>query len=275
MIPVTAALKAVAAAERRKLDIPDQVRAAAAVQAAVEAAARQDDPEPPALPDSAADVAQAIREYAAALQLADATRRAADRFRDEADQRYVDAVRACLPAWIAGLQKEYTALMATVRKAAAKLPADLSQLDPQRLDWNNPALTAAYNKAEGAAVQLDQLVNDRADMVQVAGGDGGRDNALYAVAALPEPTTDRVLADEWLLLSPIVATWRDLRHQPVARWVHLVRQDQIDLSLATPGEVRQRASQAERWRDAGWARRSAYTLTGAQAAVTQYLSETA
>ncbi|MES9523134.1 hypothetical protein [Streptomyces capoamus] len=275
MSNVPDALKAVTAAERRKLPVPDAVRQAAAVQAAVADTARRPDPERPALPDDAASVQQVIRDHAAELQLLDVTRRAANRFREEADHRYVQAVRDAIPAWIGGLQKEYTTLVGVIAKAAAKLPEALDQIDPRRMDWNNAAHSAAYTKAEGAAVQLEQLISDRADMVKVAGGDGGRDNALFAVAALPEPTTEQVMADDWKRLSPAIAQWRDLRQQPVARWVYLVRQQELSLSLATPGEVRQRAAQVERWRDAGWARRSALTGSGAEAAVRQYLAETA
>ncbi|MFF1548724.1 hypothetical protein [Streptomyces sp. NPDC058291] len=269
------AVRAVTAAERRKLRVPDQVREAAAVRAAVARTVQQPDPERPALPATAADVEQVIRDHAAELQLVDLARRAADRFSDEADAAYVDAVRAAVPDWIAGLQKEFGNLIGVVQKAAAKLPADLDQIDPQRLNWNNPAHTAAYTKAEGAVVQLEQLVSDRADMVKVAGGDGGRDNALFAVASLPEPTTQRVMDDDWQQLHPTISTWRELRQQPVARWVYLVRQGELQLSLATPGEVRQRSVQVERWRDAGHARRSALTLNGGQAAVQQYLAESA
>ncbi|MEW2253717.1 hypothetical protein [Streptomyces sp. NPDC047869] len=275
MSNVADALKAVTAAERRKLPVPDAVRQAAAVQAAVADTARRPDPERPALPDDAASVQQLIRDHAAELQLLDVTRRAANRFHEEADHRYVQTVRAAIPAWIEGLQKEYAALVGVISKAAAKLPDALDQLDPRRMDWNNAAHAAAYTKAEGAAVQLEQLISDRADMVKVAGGDGGRDNALFAVAALPEPTAEQVLADDWKRLSPAIAQWRDLRQQPVARWVYLVRQDQLSLLLATPGEVRQRAAQVERWRDAGFAMRSARNRAGAEAAVRQHLAETA
>lgn len=275
MSSVHDAVNAVTAAERRKLPVPDQVREAEAVRAAVARTVQQPDPERPALPADAADVEQVISDHAAELQAADLARRAASRFEEEADQAYTDAVRDAVPGWITGLQKEFGALVAVVRKAAAKLPADLDQLDPKRLNWNNPTHTAAYTKAEGAAVQLEQLVSDRADIVKAAGGDGGRDNALFAVASLPDPTAERVINDDWRQLSPTLATWRDLRQQPVARWVYLVRQEELTLSLATPGEVRQRSVQVERWRDAGHARRSALTLAGGQAAVQHYLAETA
>ena len=87
-------------------------------------------------------------------------------------------------------------------------------------------------------------------------------------------TCDVNFAD-WQQLSPAISRWRELKQQPVARWVYLSRLEELTLSLATPGEVRQRVVQVERWRDAGHARRSALTLAGGQAAVQQYLSESA
>jgi hypothetical protein len=275
MSQVPAALTAVQAAERRKLTVPAEVYEASAVRGAIFQIVQQPDPERPPLPGTAAEVEDVIRQHAAALQLLDVTRRAADTFQEEADTRFVQAVRAAVPDWIAGLQKEFSTLVGVVAKAAAKLPESLDQLDPRRMNWTNPSHMAAYTKAEGAVVQLEQLVSDRVDIVKVAGGDGGRDNALFAVAALPEPTAERVLAEDWKQLSPLVSQWRELKHQPVARWVYLVRQDELELGLATPGEVRQRSGQVERWRDAGWAMRSALHRAGAQAAVQQFLAQTA
>jgi hypothetical protein len=269
------ALTAIKAAERRKLPVPDAVLETAAVRGAVFQTVQQPDPERPALPETAAEVEEVIRDYAATLHTLDLTRRAASRFQDEADMRFVQAVRAAVPDWIAGLQKEFTALVGVVSKAAAKLPESLDQIDPRRMNWTNPTHMAAYTKAEGAVVQLEQLVADRADIVKVAGGDGGRDNALFAVAALPEPSTERVMAKDWRQLSPTLVTWRELRDQPVARWVYLVRQDELALSLATPGEVRQRSIQVERWREAGFHAMSGHTRAGGQQAVQTYLAETA
>lgn len=275
MSQVPAALTAVQAAERRKLTVPADVYETSAVRGAIFQTVQQPDPERPALPATAAEVEQVIREYAATLQTLDLTRRAANRFQEEADGLFVQAVRAAVPAWIRGLEKEFTTLVGVVSKAAAKLPESLDLIDPRRMNWANPSHMAAYTKAEGAVVQLEQLIADRADIVRVAGGDGGRDNALFAVATLPEPSTERVVAGDWRQLSPAITQWRDLRQQPVARWVYLVRQEELTLSLATPGEVRQRASQVERWRDAGWAMRSGLTANAGRAAVTQYLAETA
>jgi hypothetical protein len=265
----------VRAAERRKLPVPDEVREAQRLRAAVFETAHKADPERPELPRLAADAEDVIRRHAEALRLADVTRRAAGLFADEADQRYIGAARDAVPAWIDGLQKEFATLVGVVTKAAAKLPDAVDLVDSSRLNWNNPVHAAAYNKAEGAVAQLEQLIHDRADIVKVAGGDGGRDNALFAVAHFPDPTVERVMADDWRRLHPALEKWRELRQQPVARWVYLVRQSELALSLATPGEVRQRSVQVERWRNAGHARRSALTLNGGHAAAQQYLAETA
>ncbi|MFI6767263.1 hypothetical protein [Streptomyces sp. NPDC050355] len=269
MSRVADAAKAVAAAERRKLPVPDAVREAAATQAAVFGTAHRPDPERPALPDSARDTAAVIQAHAEALRLADVTRRAASLFSDEADQRYVRAVAEAVPAWIDGLKKEFAALVGVVRKAADKLP---HQVDPTRLDWNNPTYTTAYNKAEGAVAQLEQLVSDRADICKVAGSDGGRDNALFAVAALPEPTADAVLEGAWQEHAQVVAGWRELRRQPVAQWVYLVRQDTLTLGLATPGRLRERAGVVQLWRDASFAGHSGQTRAHAKSLVAQVLA---
>ncbi|MEV5353274.1 hypothetical protein [Streptomyces sp. NPDC052693] len=272
---VSHALVAITAAERRKLPVPNAVLETAAVRGAVFQTIQQPDPERPALPDTAAGVEEAIRDYAATLHTLDLTRRAASRFQEEADARFVQAVKAAVPDWIAGLQKEFATLVGVVAKAAEKLPESLDLIDPRRMNWANPSHMAAYTKAEGAVVQLEQLVADRADIVKVAGGDGGKDNALFAVAALPEPTTERVMAKDWKQLSPTLTQWRELKQQPVARWVYLVRQGELALSLATPGEVRQRSIQVERWREAGLHAMAGHTRTGGQHAVQTYLASTA
>ncbi|KWT62848.1 hypothetical protein ADL21_06285 [Streptomyces albus subsp. albus] len=132
--------------------------------------------------------------------------------------------------------------------------------------------TTAYTKAEGAVAQLQQLVSDRADIVRVAGSDGGRDNALFAVAALPEPTVDAVMGQQWKGLAPTLSGWRDLAHQPVARWVYLVRQDALTLGLATPGQVRERAATMQAWRDGTLASHSGMTKAQAKANVTEVLA---
>ncbi|MET9362189.1 hypothetical protein ABZX93_14865 [Streptomyces sp. NPDC006632] len=269
ILNVPAADKAVRAAERRSLDIPATVRDAAAVDAAVTAAMRAPDPERPAVPATASDVAATVQQYALDLQAADLSRRAAERFHEDAALLYAQAVFNAVPGWIAGLQKEFATLTAALAKAAAKLPAEL---EPTRIAWNNPAVTAPYQRAEGIAVQLDQLVADRADIVAAAGGDGGRDNALFAVATLPEPTEEAVLDKQWPQLAQVVSGWRELRHQHVARWVYLARQPDLTLGLATPGEVRQRAGAVEAWRNATHAAAAALTRAGATEQVRRSLA---
>lgn len=268
---VAEADKAVRAAERRKLPVPDAIREAAAVRATVTATGRLPDPERPALPDQAADAARVIAEHAEALRLADVTRRAADLFRDEADARYTAAVRAAVPDWVTGLDTEFRGLVATVRKAAAKLPANV---DPQRLNWNSAQHSAAWQRAEGAAVQLEQLVSDRDDIARAEGPDGGRDRALFAVAAVPQPTVEAVMTRQWnTQYVPVLDRWRELSRQPVTKWVHLVRSEGLTLSLATPGEVSRRYADVQLWRDAGHARMAGQTLSAAQAAVDTLLRE--
>lgn len=240
---------ALTAARRRGLKTPAAVTEAAAVLAAVQAVATTPDPEQPPLPAKAGDVARTIADHAAALRLADHTRRTADRYQDEAADRYLLAVRAATPGWITALGKEFTSLVTALRAAVPKLPADT---DATRLDWNDPKVSAAWQQAEGAAVQLDQLVADRDTMAKVCGHGAVRDNQLYAIAAVPEPNVDQVAADQWRRhIAPVIAQWRELRQQPVSRWVHLARQDALTLDLATtPAEVHQRAATAETWRQA-------------------------
>ncbi|MFD4135543.1 hypothetical protein [Streptomyces goshikiensis] len=264
--------KAVRAAERRKLPVPEEVYEARRLRTAVYDTARLPDPERPALPGTAAEAAAVIQRHAEALRLADVTRRAAGLYEEEAAQRFVEATQAAVPKWVAGLDKEFTALVAVVAKAATKLPADVSDIDPKRINWNDPAITTAYTKTEGAVVQLEQLVSDRSDIAAVAGSDGGRDNALFAVASLPDPTVERVMNQDWQELSHRLAEWRRLTSQPVPRWVYLVRQTELTLGLATPGQARERAGCMHVWREATQARAAADSLRSAHAQVAQVLS---
>ncbi|WP_405426377.1 hypothetical protein [Streptomyces erythrochromogenes] len=271
-VTVADAERAVRAAERRKLPVPPEVYEAKRLQAAVFDTGHTPDPERPALPATAAQAAAVIQQHAEALRLADATRRAAELFAEEAAGRFVAEAKAAVPKWVAGLDKEFCTLLGIVRKAAAKLPQDITLLDPKRINWNDPVITAAYTKAEGAVVQLEQLVSDRANIARAAGSDGGRDNALFSVAAMPEPTVQTVMDKAWQDLHPVIAQWRDLHQQPVARWVYLVRQQALTLGLATPGQVRERAGCVQLWRDATHARSAAQSLRGAHELVAQALS---
>ncbi|MFC7973899.1 hypothetical protein ACFUT3_01365 [Streptomyces cinereoruber] len=266
------AAQAVKAAERRKLPVPADVYEAQRLRNAVSDTSHLPDPERPALPDTADQAAAVIQAHAEALRLADVTRRAAGLFADEADQRYIRVTQAAVPAWVGGLDKEFQTLVGVVRKAAEKLPEDITQLNPRRMNWSHPQHVAAYTKAEGAAVQLMQLVEDRGAIAKVVGSDGGRDNALFAVAALPEADVERVMSKDWRRLAPVIGQWRDLHGQPVARWVYLVRQDELTLSLATPGQVRQRAAEVERWRDGTLLAHGGQGRLGSRAAVAERLA---
>lgn len=240
-------LQAVEAAERRRLAIPKPVQQAAAVRDAVARAQRLATPDRPPLPGNAAGVERAIADYALQMQQAALTRTAAAQFADDAEQAYAEAVAGAVPGWIAGMGKEFQALTTAVGQAAEELPDDVRT---DRITWTDTAVTTPFQRAEAAAVQLDQLVADRNTIARAGGHDGGQDNALYAIAYLPEPTVEEVMAGRWKELAPLLAEWRDLKHQPVARWVHLVRAEPITLSLATPGQVRERAEQVQAWRDA-------------------------
>lgn len=179
-------------------------------------------------------------------------------------------VRDAVPGWILSLTPEFNTLVKVLTGQAKKLPEDLRV---EALDWNNPKISAAWEKAESAAHQLDQLVSDRKDMARAIGGDGGRDNELYAVAKFPDPTEqavfDNVLLNE---VAPVMHGWRELKGQPVSRWLHLARSEHVQLVLATPGEVRDRAAAVQRWRDAIAAMQAASGRNGAVVAVRQALA---
>jgi hypothetical protein len=118
-------------------------------------------------------------------------------------------------------------------------------------------VTGPWEKAEGVAFQLDQIVTDRKTMAQAGdlAGEGGQDNELYAVARLPVPTeqgvVDHLMRDH---IAPEIVQWRDLRQQPVSRWLQLVRSQHLTIELATPDEVRERAAVRGKWVDAIHAR---------------------
>lgn len=238
---------AVQAAERRGLTVPKEVRQAAAVLAAVAAIQGQVDPDRPALPTAPAAVRQAIAKHAEQIRQAEHERLAANQYADDARRNYNSAVAAAVPGWISGMEKEFQALIKAVTEAVAQLPAELRT---DRVRWSDTAVSAPYQRAEAAAVQLDQLVADRTTIARAGGHDGGQDNALYTIAYLPAPSTDAVLAGRWKELGPLLSEWRDLKHHPVARWAHLVRSPEVTLGLATPDEVRLRAAQVQAWRDA-------------------------
>lgn len=242
---------AVKAARRRGLAVPQDIDACHAMWQTVMNAAHMQAPERPTvddIPATADQLAADIEQRAHAHRIAAAHREIAADYQEPVARRYNQLVKERVPGWILALQPEFNGLVKALTTQAKKLPGNL---DAAQLDWNNPKITAAWEKAESAAHQLDQLVSDRKDMARVLGGDGSRDNALYAVAKLPAPSVDDVLAhkmrDE---VGPALREWKELQHQPVSRWLYLARSPHFELILATPGEARERAAAVDRWRDA-------------------------
>ena len=242
---------AVKAARRRGLAVPQDIDACHTMWQTAINAAHMKAPERPTVDDvpaTAEQLAALIEERAHAHRIAAAHRAIGADFMEPIARKYNQLVKERVPSWILALQPEFNGLVKALTTQAKKLP---DNLDAAQLDWNNPKITAAWEKAESAAHQLDQLVNDRRDMARALGGDGSRDNALYAVAKLPTPSVDDVLAhkmrDE---VGPALREWKELQHQPVSRWLYLARSPHFELVLATPGEARERAAAVDRWKDA-------------------------
>lgn len=264
---------AVKAARRRKLPVPADIDACAAMWQAVQAAAHMQPPGRPTVDDIPATVEQlaaAIEERAHAHRIALAHQAVASDFQEPMARKYNALVGEQVPGWIMGLQVEFNGLVKAVTQQSRKLP---EQLAKHMLDWNDPKITAAWEKAESAAHQLDQLVSDRQDMARATGGDGGRDNELWAVATIREPTIDDVLGHVMRdQVGPAMREAQALKQQPVSRWLYLARSPHFTLQLATPGEVHARAAAAQRWRDAIAAMQAASGRNGAVAAVRQALA---
>ncbi|MFI6468737.1 hypothetical protein ACIBL5_00490 [Streptomyces sp. NPDC050516] len=267
------AQQAVTAAKRRGLPVSPDIEAAAAMYAVIVTAGHEPHPERPTaddIPATPEQLRQTIEDRAAAKRHADSIRAVAADFHEPLAARFNGLVKAAVPGWIQSLQPEFDGLVKALRTQARKLPDDLRV---HSLDWNNPKISAAWEKAESAAHQLDQLVHDRQDMARAIGTDGGRDNELYAVAAFPTPTVEGVLAhrmrDEY---GPLIREWKGLHGQPVSRWLCLVRADCLTLLLATPGEVTERAMAMQRWRDGIAAHHQSHTRRDAEAAVQQAIA---
>jgi len=265
--------QAVAAAKRRKLPIPLDIESAAEMYAVIVAAGHEPHPERPTAADIPATPEQLrarIEEQATAKRHAEYIRTVASDYHQPLATAYNQAVKAAVPGWIVSLQPEFNGLVKALTAQARKLPEDLRV---SSLDWNNPKVSAAWEKAESAAHQLDQLVHDRQDMARAIGGDGGKDNQLHAVAKLPEPTAqavfDNLMRDE---IGPTIREWRDLKGQPVSRWLYLARSPHLELVLATPGEVSERAAALQRWYNAIAAKGEASGRNQAVAAVKQALA---
>lgn len=246
------AQKAVTAAQRRGLPVPDEIPAVAAMVDVAVRAAHMPAPERPTrddIPATADELAALIEERAHAHRIAHSHHQVATDYLEPLARQYNHLVREQVPSWIRALQPEFDGLIKQLRAQSKKLP---DNLDPKWLDWNDNRITTAWEKAEGVAFQLDQIVNDRKAMAAAGdlAGEGGRDRELYAVAKLPEPTTEGVVQHRMRThISPEIHQWRDLRHQPVSRWLQLTRSQHLTIELATPDEVRQRAAVWDRWRE--------------------------
>ncbi|MEV5131662.1 hypothetical protein AB0K87_14440 [Streptomyces sp. NPDC053705] len=241
---------AVKAARRRGLPIPDEIPAVAdmvtvAVKAAhMQAPARPTRDDIPATPE---ELAAAIEERAHAQRIAASHREIGTDYLEPLARRYNQLVRDQVPGWILALQPEFNALVKQLRPLARKLP---HSLDKNHLDWNDPRVTTPWARIEGIALQLDQVVRDRTDMVKASdlAGEHVVDRELYAVAKLPAPTVEAVVQHQMRThIGPEMRQWKDLRQDPVRRWVHLARSEHLTIELATPDEVRQRAVVRDQW----------------------------
>ncbi|MEU9258551.1 hypothetical protein AB0D68_08675 [Streptomyces sp. NPDC048212] len=247
----TRAREAVTAAERRNLPVPQTIYDTAAMWDVVTDAGHlrvDDKPSRDDIPDTADELRAMLQERAHAHRIAEAHRAIADDYREPVALRYNQLVREQVPAWIRALQTDFLTLVKVLAKQEKKLPAIL---DRQHLDMRDPKVSAPWQAAEAAAIQLDQLVNDRQTMVRAAGTDRGRDAELFAVATIAAPSSEDVFAHKLREhVGPAIREWRDLRHQPVSRWLHLARSPHFELNLATTGEVDERQAVMDRWHDA-------------------------
>lgn len=243
---------AVDVARRRGLHVPQEIDDTAAMWQTVMDAAHMQAPERPTLddvPGTADELRELIEQQAHQQRIAAAHREVAGAWREPISVKYNQLVRECVPGWIRELQVDFLALTKVLAKQEKKLP---ELLDAHHIDLRNPAVSAPWETASAAAVKLDQLVADRQIMARAASQDLGRDAQLWAVAKLAKDPEDtdvfgHKLRDE---VGPALREWRDLRHQPIARWLHLTRTPHLDLSLATPGEVEARQKVMDRWHEA-------------------------
>lgn len=242
---------AVDAARRRKLPVPQEIDDTAAMWQVVTDAAHMRVPDRPGrddVPATADELRILIEERAHAHRIAEAHRAVAGDYREPIARRYNQLVQEQVPGWIRGLQPDFLALIKVLAKQEKKLPA---LLDQAHLDLRDPAVSAPWETASAAAVKLDQLVSDRQIMARAVGQDLGRDSQLYAVAEIAQPSDDDVFAHKLRdQVGPAIREWRDLRQQPVSRWLYLARSPHFTLQLATPGEVEARQNVMDRWHDA-------------------------
>jgi hypothetical protein len=243
---------AVAAAERRKLPVPQAIYDTAAMWQVVMDAAHKRVPDRPGrddVPATADELAALIEERAHQHRIAAALRYVSADFKEPISRKYNQLVRDQVPGWIAGLQPDFLALTKKLATQEKKLPANL---DRRHLDWRDPKVTGPWEMAESAAIALDQLVADRQIMARAASQDLGRDAELWAIAKLAKtPDEDAVFGHQLRdHVGPAIREVKELRHQPVSRWLYLARSPHLELSLATPGEVEQRQAVMGRWHDA-------------------------
>ncbi|MEV7653210.1 hypothetical protein AB0O39_03450 [Streptomyces anulatus] len=241
---------AVTSAQRRGLPVPDEIQATAAmVQVALDAAHMKAPSRPTIddVPSTPEELAALIEERAHAQRIAASHREIASDYLEPIARRYNQLVRDQVPGWIRALQPEFNGLVKQLRPLARKLPASL---DKNWLDWNDPAISTPWARVEGIALQLDQILRDRADMVKASDlkGEHVIDRDLYAVAKLPDPTVTGVAQHHMRThIGPEMRQWKELGRDPVRRWVHLVRSEYLTIELATPDEVRERAVVRDRW----------------------------
>ncbi|MGC4964632.1 hypothetical protein ACLQ2H_01265 [Streptomyces globisporus] len=241
---------AVASAERRGLPVPDEIRDTAAMVKVALDAAHMKAPGRPTIDDVPAtpeELAAAIEERAHAQRIAASYQAIGSDYLEPIARKYNALVRDQVPGWIRALQPEFNGLVKQLRPLARKLPASL---DKNWLDWNDPAISTPWARVEGIALQLDQILRDRADMVKASDlkGEHVIDRDLYAVAKLPEPTPADVVQHRMRThIGPEMKRWKELKQDPVRRWVYLARSEHLTIELATPDEVRERAVVRDLW----------------------------
>ncbi|TGB09781.1 hypothetical protein [Streptomyces sp. MZ04] len=242
---------AVDAARRRGLPVPQQIDDTAAMWQVVMDAAHMRPPERPGrddVPATAEELRTLIEMRAHQHRIAEAHRQVAGDWHEPIARKYNALVAEHVTGWISALQPDFLALVKVLARQEKKLP---ELLDAQRIDLRDPAISAPWETASAAAVKLDQLVEARQILARAASQDLGRDAQLWAVAAVDEPTDAEVFAhrlrDE---VGPAIRQWKELRHQPTARWLFLSRSPHFTLQLATPGEVAERQQVMDRWHQA-------------------------
>lgn len=245
------AQNAVAVARRRDLGVPAEVDQVAGMWQVAVDASHMKTPERPTvddIPATAEDLRALIADRAHAHRIALAHNQIGTDFLEPIARKFNAIVRDQVDGWISALQPDFLALVKVLAKQEKKLP---ELLDRQHIDLRDPKVSAPWETASNAAVRLDQLVSDRQILARASGQDLGRDAELFAVAAIDEPSSEDVFAhklrDE---VGPALREWRDLKQQPIARWLYLTRSPHFTLQLATPGEVTQRQQVMERWQQA-------------------------